>query len=241
MKANQSFMEYIKSRSPNRNIFFIVRGTFQRVVSSEIKCITFSKRLNFTKRNTKGGCLMKLYWILPLMILALTLVSCNASPVSAEQPQSQPTADTRPRKGPIQEPAINSPGSDSNLPQLPAPTVGSVVITNTTATPVSPGTSASALTPTPALQELAEKAKTDLADRLKVSVDQIDLLKIVPAKWPYDSVGCPLPDGVSIDTSTPGYQILLNANDEQYMYHTDGKSWIGLCNVKPPNEIRTLP
>jgi hypothetical protein len=184
---------------------------------------------------------MKLYWILPLMILAFTLAGCNASPVSAEQSQPQPAADTRPQKGPIQEPTINPPESDSNPPQLPAPTVGSIVITNTTATPVSPESSASALTPTPALQELAEKAKADLADRLKVSIDQIDLLKIVPAKWPYDSVGCPLPDGGSIDTSTPGYQILLNANDEQYMYHTDGKNWIGLCNVKPPNEIKTLP
>lgn len=184
---------------------------------------------------------MKLYWILPFMLLASVLTSCNASPVSAEQSQPQPTADTRPQKGPIQEPPIDIPKSDSNLPQLPAPTVGSVVITNTTATPASPESSVSALTPTPALQALAEKAKADLAKRLKVSVNQIDLLKIVPAKWPYDSVGCPVPNGESIDTSTPGYQILLNVNGEQYMYHTDGKDWIGFCNVKPPDEIRTLP
>jgi hypothetical protein len=191
--------------------------------------------------NAKGGCILKLYWIFLLMILALTLASCNALPVSVKQPQSQPTADTLPQKSPIQEPTVDLPKGDSNLPQLSAPTVGSVVITNMTETPVSPETSASALTPTPALQELAEKAMADLANRLKVSVNRIELLKIVPAKWPYDSIGCPLPTGESLDTSTPGYQILLSANGEQYMYHTDGKSWIGLCNVKPPNEIRTLP
>jgi hypothetical protein len=88
---------------------------------------------------------------------------------------------------------------------------------------------------------LVMQAKEDLADRLKVRIDQIDLLKVVQAKWPYDSIGCPLPNGVTIDTSTPGYQILLNANDEQYLYHTDGKDWVVPCVVKPPNEIRTLP
>ena len=92
---------------------------------------------------------MKLYCILPLMILAFTLASCNASPVSAEQPQSQPTEDTRPQKGPIQVPTINPPESDSNLPQLPAPTVGSVVITNATKTPTSPEAFTSTPTPIP--------------------------------------------------------------------------------------------
>ena len=62
---------------------------------------------------------MKLYCILPLMILAFTLASCNASPVSAEQPQSQPTEDTRPQKGPIQEPTINPPENDSGFDDLP--------------------------------------------------------------------------------------------------------------------------
>ena len=91
------------------------------------------------------------------------------------------------------------------------------------------------------INPLVAQAKADLADRLKVSTDQIELLKVVQAKWPYDSIGCLLPNGVNIDTSTPGYQILLNANDEQYMYHTDGKDWVVPCTVKPPNEIRTLP
>ncbi|MGW8226305.1 MAG: hypothetical protein ACWGOY_11255, partial [Anaerolineales bacterium] len=91
------------------------------------------------------------------------------------------------------------------------------------------------------INPLVAQAKADLADRLKVSIDQIDLFKIVQAKWPYDGIGCSLPNGVSVGTSTQGYQILLRANDEQYMYHTDGKDWVVPCIVKPPNEIRTLP
>ena len=184
---------------------------------------------------------MKYYWILLHMTLAFALVSCGASPASAEQFQFQLTEDTQSQENPAQEPPLDSPESESDLPQLPVPTVGSVVITNTTATPISPGTSASALTPTPTLQKLAEQAMEDLANQLSIDVNQIELTKIVPAKWPYDNLGCPLPEAGSIDTNTPGYQILLKANDQVYTYHTDGKNWIGLCKVKQPDEIRTLP
>jgi hypothetical protein len=183
--------------------------------------------------------MMKFHWFLLLTFLALAVGGCSASQATAKKSQTLPTEDTRPQQGRLQEPPIDPPGSDSTLPQLPAPTVGSVLITNVTATPVSPATSASALTPTLALQKLAERAREDLARRLSVSMDRIDLLKVVPAKWPYDSVGCPIPETES--TNTPGYQILLISNDQQYMYHTDGKDWIGFCHVKPPNEIKTLP
>jgi len=88
---------------------------------------------------------------------------------------------------------------------------------------------------------LAQQARQDLANRLKLEVDQVDFLKIVPAKWPYDNLGCPLPEGKHIDENNPGYQILLKANGQMHTYHTDGKDWIVLCNIKPPNEIRTLP
>jgi len=93
----------------------------------------------------------------------------------------------------------------------------------------------------PTFQSLTEQARQDLANRLKLEFDQVDYLKIVPARWPYDKLGCPLPEGKNIDENNPGYQILLAANGQTYTYHTDGKDWIVLCNVKPPNEIRTLP
>jgi hypothetical protein len=184
---------------------------------------------------------MKFHRILLVILLAPTLVSCGVSQSPARQSQPQPAEDTRLQKGPLQEPSMDSPESDPTLSKLPAPTVGSVVITNTTRTLISTETSTSALTPTPDLQELAEEARRDLARRLNIDVVHVELDKIVPAKWPYDSIGCPLPTGESIDTSASGYQIILKANDQQYMYHTDGEDWVGLCSVKPPNEIRTLP
>jgi hypothetical protein len=184
---------------------------------------------------------MKFHQILLLIFLALVLVGCRASQASDRQSRPRLEEDAQPQQNPSQEQSPDSLESEYDLPHLPVPTVGSVVITNTTATPISPETSASGPPPTPALQKLAEQAREDLANRLNINIVKIELAKIVPAKWPYDSLGCPLPESGSVDTSTPGYQILLKADDQVYTYHTDGEGWIGLCNVKPPNEIRTLP
>jgi hypothetical protein len=93
----------------------------------------------------------------------------------------------------------------------------------------------------PAFEGLAQQARQDLANRLTLEVNQVEFLKVVPAKWPYDPVGCPPLEGKQMDENNPGYQILLTANGQTYTYHTDGKDWIVLCNLRMPNEIRTLP
>ncbi len=188
---------------------------------------------------------MKIRWISLLVLLVLTLTGCTSiSDTSNSASENTDIASIAPEGRVTEDVAANdadSSKSDPFLTQLPAPTVGSVVITNTTANPISSANSASALTPAPILQSLAQSARQDLANRLNVSLDQIDLLKIVPAMWPYDSVGCPMPTVDSIEPNKPGYQILLNAYGQVYMYHTDGKDWVDLCTVKPTNEIRTLP
>ena len=181
---------------------------------------------------------MRTRWISLIVLLALTLAGCGGSYQAGEQ--AQEPAPGIPKEPPSQE-SVASSSENTAMPKLPAPTIGAVVITNTTATPLS--STVFALTPTsdPAFQGLTQQAREDLAKRLSMSVNRIDLLKIVPARWPYDSLGCPLAGTKNADANTPGYQILLMAGDQVYAYHTDGKELFGLCNVKPPNEIRTLP
>ncbi len=184
---------------------------------------------------------MNIRWISLLSLFAFVLAGCGSSYQAGRQIQDS-APPSIPQEHPSKEPSVVvvAPNNkDSSLPQLPAPTIGSVVITNTTATPISSADSASALTPDPAFTGLIEQAKEDLAKRLSIDVSKIDLLKVVPATWPYDSLGCPLAN--TKDASTPGYQILLMANNEVFAYHIDGKDLIGLCSVKPSNEIRTLP
>jgi len=180
---------------------------------------------------------MNIRWISLLSLFAFVLAGCGSYQAGG---QIQDSAPSIPQEHPSKKPSVATPNNkDSSLPQLPAPTIGSVVITNTTATPMSSAASASALTPDPAFAGLIEQAKEDLAKRLSIDVSKIDLLKVVPATWPYDSLGCPPAN--TENANTPGYQILLIANNEVFAYHIDGKDLIGLCSVKPPNEIRTLP
>ena len=182
---------------------------------------------------------MKIRWVL-FEIALVFIVGCRSTQTSVDKTQPVLERNNQAGQSSSQENFTNQEEAPTQ-PPLSLPTIGSVVITNTTATPIPPGDSVSALTPAPVLLELADRAKRDLAKRLGVDANQIELAKIVPAKWPYDSIGCPLPNGESINASTLGYQILLEANGQIYIYHTDGSDQIGLCSVKPPNEIRTLP
>jgi hypothetical protein len=184
---------------------------------------------------------MKTFSILLAILLVMVLIGCSPSQALVGLSQPLPADDNLPQASPSQVPFPGSSTSNPSLPQFPVPTVGSVVITNTTATPISSASSASSLTTDLNLQGLAQKARQDLANRLNLSIDKIEFQKVVPAKWPYDNVGCPLSDAERVDTSSTGYQILLSANNQIYIYHTDGKDWIGLCTIKPPDEIRTLP
>jgi hypothetical protein len=184
---------------------------------------------------------MKTLWVSFAILFALSLSGCTPSQVLIGLSQPLPADGNLPQASPSQTLISGSSTSNPSLPQIPVPTVGSVVITNTTATPISSSSSTSALTPDLILQGLAQQARQDLANHLNVPIDKIEFLKVVPAKWPYDNGGCPLSDEERIDTSITGYQILLSASDQVYIYHTDGKDWLGLCTIKPPNEIRTLP
>lgn len=180
--------------------------------------------------------MIRTLWIAFIPVIGMALAGCGASQASVRQAE-----ESQPQKIPPQEATPGSSESNSPLPQFPVPTIGSVVITNTTATPVSLYSPQDSLPDNPTFQSLAQQARQDLANRLGVELDQVDYLKIVPAKWPYDMLGCPLLEGKKLDENNPGYQILLTANGQTYTYHTDGIDWIVPCNVKPANEIRTLP
>lgn len=183
---------------------------------------------------------MKIVWLLVAVVLMFAIAGCIPSQTSVIENQPVQESNNQVKQGSSQE-SFTDQGKAPTQRSLSLPTVGSVVITNTTATPITSETSISVFTPTPVLLELADKAKRDLAKRLGVDANQIELAKIVPAKWPYDSIGCPLSEEGNINTNAPGYQIFLKANDQVYTFHTDGKDWIGLCTIKPSDEIRTLP
>lgn len=94
--------------------------------------------------------------------------------------------------------------------------------------------------PTPAdtgLQSLIEKAKEDLAQRLSISMTEINLVEAKPVVWPDSSMGCPQPGMAYLQVPEDGALIVLQAEGNVYEYHNGGNRGLFLCEkiYKDPN------
>jgi hypothetical protein len=68
---------------------------------------------------------------------------------------------------------------------------------------------------------LADLAKGDLAQHLGLSADQIQIITVTAVDWPDASLGCPQPGKMYAQMITPGYQIILAAQGQEYEYHAN--------------------
>lgn len=82
--------------------------------------------------------------------------------------------------------------------------------------------------------------KQDLAQRLNIAVDQIRIVSVRAVDWPDTSLGCPKPDMAYAEVITPGFEIILEANGQEYAYHTGGGDYV-LCEGQQPVEAPTAP
>jgi hypothetical protein len=84
------------------------------------------------------------------------------------------------------------------------------------------------------LQNLIEKAKDDLAQRLSIPITQINLIEALEVEWSDSSLGCPQPDMFYTQVITPGYRILLEANARVYEYHSNRDTYVIYCENSNP-------
>ncbi len=70
----------------------------------------------------------------------------------------------------------------------------------------------------PAEPRVVEVAKADLAQRLNLSADEIQVVKVDSVQWRDASLGCPKPGMMYAQVITPGYQIILSAQGKEYDY-----------------------
>ena len=68
---------------------------------------------------------------------------------------------------------------------------------------------------------LVTLAKDDLASRLNVSADVIQLTQLSAVEWPDPSLGLPADDMMYAQVITPGYILEFETNNTTYVYHTD--------------------
>ncbi len=76
---------------------------------------------------------------------------------------------------------------------------------------------------------LVSQAKEDLAERLGVTLDQIELLSFEEVVWPDASLGCPQPGMRYIQVPQDGALIRLSAEGQVYDYHSGGNRGVFLC------------
>ena len=76
---------------------------------------------------------------------------------------------------------------------------------------------------------MVNKATQDLAERLEIEADDIEVVEAEEMQWRDSSLGCPAKDGFYLQAITPGYRITLQAKGETYDYHTDTSRTVILC------------
>jgi hypothetical protein len=157
--------------------------------------------------------------------LVLSVAACN----STDPGQDLPTLT------PVQ--AQVAPEADSTQIPEPAPAELPQEIVEP-ASPVSPtlpeeeptmAPADQAISPIPGSETAVIAAIADLAQRLGVTADEIRLISIETQQWSDASLGCPQEGFMYAQVITPGYLIVLEAQNQRYAYHTDQTDNVVLC------------
>jgi len=95
------------------------------------------------------------------------------------------------------------------------------------------------------LQNLIERAKEDLAQRLNILLTEIRLVDAKAVTWPDASLGCPQPGMLYKQVPEDGALIILQAKGITYEYHNGGSRGLFLCEKvqekpSPPPQIDLL-
>jgi hypothetical protein len=91
----------------------------------------------------------------------------------------------------------------------------------------------------PALQNLVEQAKLDLASRQNTILEKIEVLEAVSVVWRDSGVGCPKPGMDYLQVLTKGTRIRLRFGPAVFHYHGVGKGPPVYC--EQPAKIEPLP
>ncbi len=86
------------------------------------------------------------------------------------------------------------------------------------------------------LEELVQQATADLAERLSVAEDDIELVRAERVRWRNSSLGCPEPGMMYMQALQPGVLIELRADDEVYRYHSKPEGPPFYCEHPSPKE-----
>lgn len=150
--------------------------------------------------------------ILSILSLGLTLVISMVACAESPEPNIPPT-----------QPLATAPQVTPPPLLTDAPGVTPIQEETMPSKPETPGTSGTAE------NRLVTQAKEDLAERLSIAVDQIQLVEFKAVVWPDASLGCPRPGMAYIQVPQDGALIRLKADGKVYEYHSGGARAPFLC------------
>ncbi len=88
----------------------------------------------------------------------------------------------------------------------------------------------------PLAGELAHIAQRDLAERLGLSQNRVQLISMTLQVWEDSSLGCPRDNQTYVPMNVNGYQITFDVGSELYHYHTDSDRVLPCLDPTPqPN------
>jgi hypothetical protein len=162
-----------------------------------------------------------------------------ASPSPTPEPDSsqpQPTSTPDPTRPTLRATPL-APIIPSTL--APAPLQPSPVAP---ATPPIPANSVVVAPPlSPALTALVDSARADLAKRLAMPIELVELVELRTVVWSNKGLGCPQPGIEYLEVPEDGLLIRLRAAGQIYHYHTDGVRAPFLCEQKNPGDVLAPP
>jgi hypothetical protein len=81
----------------------------------------------------------------------------------------------------------------------------------------------------PGAEQVVRLIKRDLAQRLDLAPDTIQVVSVEAVEWSDTSLGCPQPGLMYAQVITPGFRVVLEAEGEAYEYHADAGRSLVLC------------
>jgi len=152
---------------------------------------------------------VKIKLMLAMLFMATVMAACGAP---SAVPPTFPTASSKP--GPTRPPSVLPTMPPSVLPTMPPSVLPTEAV---------PGR----LVTRPMAEqwknapEAALAARGDLAQRLKIDPDTIQLVSVEHVDWPDACMGIQQPGVMCAQVITSGYKVILEANGQQYEYHTN--------------------
>ena len=150
-----------------------------------------------------------------LLVIALTLVGCQARSAAGDRNVSVPPTEGRAR--PTATPQAQETTEQSFVGEIktPAPMRGEAYI--------------------------VDRAVSDLAQRLGVSEDDVQVVSVEEVEWSDSSLGCPAEEMDYAQVITPGYEVTLQVDDDVYSYHSDEGLLMVLCGEDGTPEVLPIP